>query len=90
MAQIIYSVESFQKKQTILEENLEKSRDQISKYWNLITEQPKEQTRSQFWMNQIERSLTIYDGMITGYKLFRRFRNIGNLFKQKKIKKNKK
>lgn len=87
MTEKIYTLASLQQKQAELQKELDKSRRKMSAHWQSLTAQPEESSRSQFWMNQLERSLAIYDGVMTGYKLLRRFNALTSIFKRRKRKK---
>lgn len=86
MKETIYTLATLQEKQDALQEQLNSSKTKIGKHWDKLTAQPKENNRPQHWMNQIERAFIIYDGAMTGYKLFRKFNTIASLFKKKKRK----
>lgn len=84
MKETTYTLATLQERQEALQKQLNDCKAQISKRWDLLTAQPKENNKPQHWMNQIERAFIIYDGAMTGYKLFRRFNTIAGIFKKKK------
>lgn len=81
-----YSMSSLQEKQAALQKEIEKSRHEMARHWQSLTMRPDGHSRSQLWMSQLERSLIVYDGVMTGYKLLRRFNTLTSLFKRKKRK----
>lgn len=82
-----YTLASLQKRQEALQEKLNASREKISEHWQALTAEPEENNVAQHWMNQVGRAVAIYDGVMTGYKLFRRFRAITSFFGKRKKKK---
>lgn len=86
MSPNIYSLASLQEKQAALQKEIEKSRREMARHWQSLTARPDGHSRTQLWMSQLERSLIVYDGVMTGYKLLRRFNAVTSLFRRKKRK----
>lgn len=87
MTQTTYTLASLQQRQAELQKEIEKSQRRMSVRWKLLTAKPAERSGYQRWMTQVERSVVICDGVMTGYKIFRRFNAIANFFKRKKKRK---
>lgn len=82
-----YSIESLQLEKDSLKKQLEKSKTNISLHWSTLFSPPKSDSKVQIWVNQAERAYAIYDGVMLGYKLFRRFNTFVSIFSKKKKRK---
>lgn len=80
----LYTYEVLEAERAKLRTQIEESRDRIAHRWDVLTTPPPEANEFQHWVNQGERVFAIYDGAMTGYKLFRRLGNVTSFFKRKK------
>ncbi len=81
-----YTVESLQQERAKIRKQLEANKTAIVNHWaSLVTPAPAD-TKVQMWVNQAEKAYAIYDGVMLGYKLFRKFNHFVGIFgkKQKK------
>lgn len=81
-----YSIESLQQEKSSLREQLETNKANISLHWTTLFNPPQSDSKVQNWVNQAERVYAIYDGVMLGYKLFRRFNSFVGIFHRKKRK----
>lgn len=79
-----YDAERLSALKASLHDQLLQSQRRIAAHWNNLTTEPAEMTRSQLIMSQVEKGVAIYDGVMTGYKLYKRLRAFGSLFTRKK------
>lgn len=82
-----YSIESLQQEKNSLRKQLEKNKANISLHWTTLFNPPEPDSKMQKWVNQAERAYAIYDGVMLGYKLFRRFNSFMSIFHRKKRRK---
>ena len=50
--------------------------DRIRDHWHALMDPPPADTKVQQWVNSAERAVAVYDGVMMGYKLLRRFRGL--------------
>lgn len=81
-----YSIESLQQEKSSLREQLETNKANISLHWTTLFNPPQSDSKVQNWVNQAERVYAIYDGVMLGYKLFRRFNSFVGIFHRKRRK----
>lgn len=82
-----YTVESLQQERAKIRKQLEANKTAIVNYWaSLVTPAPAD-TKVQMWVNQAEKAYAIYDGVMLGYKLFRKFNHFVGIFGKKQKKK---
>lgn len=78
-----YTIESLQKERTKVNKQLEANKAAIVNHWaSLVTPTPAD-SKVQMWVNQAEKAYAIYDGIMLGYKLFRKFNNFVGIFGKK-------
>lgn len=82
-----YDIETLQARQAEVERQLDASRKAIAGHWDTLFSPPEEKSKTEHWMNQLARAVAVYDGVMTGYKLFRRFRTILHFLPKRKRKK---
>ena len=79
-----YTPEMLQARLNVLHKKLDKNRASIAKKWQLLFAPPSEsESKVQMWVNQAERAVAVYDGVMMGYKLFRRFNGFFHLWGHK-------
>lgn len=81
-----YSIESLQQEKNSLKKQLKTNKANISLHWTTLFNPPQSDSKVQNWVNQAERVYAIYDGVMLGYKLFRRFNSFVGIFHRKKRK----
>lgn len=81
-----YSIESLQQEKSSLKKQLKTNKVNISLHWTTLFNPPQSDSKVQNWVNQAERVYAIYDGVMLGYKLFRRFNSFVGIFHRKKRK----
>ena len=81
-----YSIESLQQEKSSLRKQIETNKANISLHWTTLFNPPQSDSKVQNWVNQAERVYAIYDGVMLGYKLFRRFNSFVGIFHRKKRK----
>lgn len=74
-----YDMERIAAMKAGLQNELNESRQRIAQHWDNLTTEPAQQTRQQMFMNQVSKGLALYDGVMTGYKLYKRLRLMGSL-----------
>lgn len=57
-----------------LKEQIAESEASIARCYDELFAPPVAENRMEYWVNQAGRAAAVYDGVMTGYKLFRRFR----------------
>ncbi len=87
MATDIYTSEKLRAEKAQLQKELKQCARRISQHWAALTAPPEETTKFRGWVNQAERAYVVYDGVMTGYKLMKRFNRFAELFKKKPKKK---
>ncbi len=88
MTESHYSIQSLQSRRKDLQQQLDESKTAIAGHWGKLFAPAQTDTKVQMWVSQAERAYAIYDGVMLGYKLFRRFNSVMSLFHKGK-KKNK-
>lgn len=78
-----YTIESLQQRRNQLQKQLNNSKEVITDQWIKLFAPPQAETKVQMWVNQAERAYAIYDGVMLGYKLFKRFNMFTSLFRRK-------
>lgn len=79
-APIRYDLASIQAKHQELRKQLAVSRAAIARQYEELTTPPVADNKMEYWVNQAGRAAAVYDGVMTGYKLFRRFRLFADMF----------
>ena len=78
-----YTVELLQQERAKIRKQLEANKTAIVNHWaSLVTPAPAD-TKVQMWVNQAEKAYAIYDGVMLGYKLFRKFNHFVGIFGKK-------
>lgn len=77
----IYTLEEIKAERQMAYSRLKKSKLRVSGHFNSLFSPPEAVNKMQHWANSIERAIVVYDGVMTGYKLFRTFRGV---FRKKK------
>lgn len=78
-----YTIESLQQRRSQLQKQLNNSKEVITDQWIKLFAPPQAETKVQMWVNQAERAYAIYDGVMLGYKLIRKFNMFASLFHRK-------
>ncbi len=81
MIKHIYTLEEIHARRKELRARIAASEASIVEQWNDLTAPPLVDNPIQLWTNRAQAAYSIYDGLMTGYKLFRRYRGF---FKKKK------
>lgn len=79
-----YTHERLQREKQQLQKEILRSKKAISRHWNNLTATPPETSKLQGWVNQAEKAFVVYDGVMTGYKLLRRFNRFTSIFHKKR------
>lgn len=66
-----YTPESLQEESRRLHEELKLCSASIGRKWIALTTPPAAQGKVQMWVEQAEKAVALYDGAMTGYKLFK-------------------
>ena len=59
-----------------LKKELTETSESIRAHWHALMDPPPADTKVQQWVNSAERVVAVYDGVMMGYKLLRRFRGL--------------
>ena len=59
-----------------LKKELTQTSESIRDHWHALMDPPPADTKVQQWVNSAERAVAVYDGLMMGYKLLRRFRGL--------------
>ena len=74
MKQNCYTPELLQKRLQTLHARLDENKDAIAEQWHTLIAPPAESGgKLQYWMSQADRAVAVYDGVMLGYKLLKRF-----------------
>lgn len=87
MNEMRYDLQSIQARRAALGRQLDRNKATIARLYGDLVAPPKANTKAEGWMNNFQRGLAIYDGIMTGYKLFSRFHifiNLMGILKRKK------
>lgn len=84
MTKDIYSSTSLAERQQKIEKRLAAKRNEISQQWDMLVAPPKSSSNMQQLLNQAERAVAIYDGVMTGYKIIKRFNSFFKRTKRNK------
>lgn len=79
-----YSIASLQAEKLNVQKQLDKSKSIISDNWTSLFAPTEADTKMQYFVNQAEKAIFIYDGVMFGYKLIKRLGNIKNIFQRRK------
>lgn len=79
-----YTSETLRQEQARLRQQIRQSGRRIANHWEYLTTPPVTEGRFQNVVAQAERAFVVYDGVMTGYKLFKRFNRFAALFTKKK------
>lgn len=81
MIKHVYTLAEIKARHKELAERVARSEASIRDQWNELTAPPVVDTPVQLWVNRAQAAYSIYDGLMSGYKLFRHYRGF---FKRKK------
>lgn len=84
-----YTIEDLKDLKRQSDSEIDRSRSDILKLWVSLTTPPSSDGKVQNWVNQVERAVALYDGVMTGYKLLRRFGSVVRRITPKKTKRGK-
>ena len=70
-------------RQKQLKEEMDECKGRMHDAWRTLFAPPVAETRVQHWVNQAERVVAVYDGVMLGYKLCRRLNLIAGWLKPK-------
>ncbi len=74
MKQNCYTPELLQKRLQTLHARLDENKAAIAEQWQTLFAPPAESGgKLQYWMSQADRAVAVYDGVMLGYKLLKRF-----------------
>ena len=74
MKQNCYTPELLQKRLQTLHARLDENKAAIAEQWHILFAPPAESGgKLQYWMSQADRAVAVYDGVMLGYKLLKRF-----------------
>ncbi len=74
MKQNCYTPELLQKRLQTLHARLDENKAAIAEQWHTLFAPPAESGgKLQYWMSQADRAVAVYDGVMLGYKLLKRF-----------------
>ena len=59
-----------------LKKELTQTSESIRDHWHALMDPPPADTKVQQWVSSAERVVAVYDGVMMGYKLLRRFRGL--------------
>lgn len=82
-----YDIENIQAQRDALLSQMDESGQCIRRYWEALTAKPESAGKTQQVLYQIEKGLAIYDGVMTGYKLYKRLKGVGIFFSKGKKRK---
>lgn len=71
-----YDQAYLQKRRAELQAEMQKTRESIALQASLLFTPAPATTKMQHWVQQAERAVAVYDGVMTGYKLFQKFRSV--------------
>ena len=80
----ISPLEKLELQRSRVKEEIRQSENRIARHWDSLTTPPPETTVVQKYVNKAEKAYVIYDGVMLGYKLCKRFNRFAGLFKKKK------
>lgn len=66
-----YTIESLREESKRLHSELDKCGASIGRKWTDLTTPTAAQGKVQMWVGQAEKAIALYDGIMTGYKLFK-------------------
>lgn len=72
MAENKTTLESLKQQQKILQHELIRCERRITNHWNFLFTPPQPNTKIEALVAHAERAYAVYDGVMLGYKLFRR------------------
>lgn len=84
MATRKYSIASLQAEKMNIRRQLAKSKSAISEHWTTLFAPTEAGTKMQYIINQAENAISIYDGVMFGYKLMKRLGSIRKFFRRRK------
>lgn len=87
MPKTYYTLASMLAERKALGKKLNKSKTNIAADWDSLFTPPKADNKVQLWVNQAERILAMYDGIMLGYKLIQRIAGRFSPFRKRKKKK---
>lgn len=82
-----YTIESLQQEKLKVRKQLNANKTAILNHWTSLVSPTPTDSKVQMWVNQAEKAYAIYDGVMLGYKLFRRFNSFVSIFGKKRKKK---
>lgn len=87
MPLIDYTPESIEARKAELRQQIKEKQEALFKKANGLTQSEAAETTSQKWINNIGKAIAIYDGLMTGYKIYRGIRAFSFLPWKKRRKK---
>ncbi|MBQ7664876.1 hypothetical protein C7Y71_002460 [Pseudoprevotella muciniphila] len=87
MPLIDYTPESIEARKAELRQQIKEKQEALFKKANGLTQSEAAETTSQKWINNIGKAIAIYDGLMTGYKIYRGVRAFSFLPWKKRRKK---
>ena len=87
MPLIDYTPESNEARKAELRQQIKEKQEALFKKANGLTQSEAAETTSQKWINNIGKAIAIYDGLMTGYKIYRGVRAFSFLPWKKRRKK---
>lgn len=87
MTQTHYTLDSMLSERKSLGKKLQKSKQKIAADWETLFTPPRAENKVQRWVNNAERIVAMYDGIMLGYRLIHRIGARFSPFKRRKKKK---
>ena len=87
MPLIDYTPEAIEARKAELRQQIKEKQEALIKKANMLTQPEAAETTSQKWINNIGKAIAIYDGLMTGYKIYRGVRAFSFLPWKKRRKK---
>ncbi len=87
MPLIDYTPESIEARKAELRQQIKEKQEALFKKANGLTQSEAAETTSQKWINNIGKAIAIFDGLMTGYKIYRGVRAFSFLPWKKRRKK---
>lgn len=79
-----YTLAAIEQQRAKVRAELHRCESRIARQWEVLVTPPPETTVVQKYVNKAEKAYAIYDGVMLGYKLCKRFNGFAHLFRKKK------
>lgn len=79
-----YTQTGLEQQRAKLRAEIRQCESRIARQWEVLVTPPPENTVVQKYVNKAEKAYAIYDGVMLGYKLCKRFNGFASLFRRKK------